>query len=108
MMSACGCVWLRVAACAHVWLWGLCAYLGLNVWWQRTEELDEATLDDSGPGGCPKLAEQIVLSSCDFTEQDTDDVELPTRCKPCYAAPTATSTDSGVGDATASTLKNEL
>ena len=100
MLSARGCV------CARLVVGSVC--IGLNVWWQRTEELDEATLDDSGPGGCPKLAEQIVLSSCDFTEQDMDDVELPTRCKPCYAAPTATSTDSGVGDATASTLKNEL
>ena len=22
--------------------------LGLNVWWQRTDELDEASIDDSG------------------------------------------------------------
>ena len=61
------------------------AEAGLNVWWARTEELDEATLDDSGPGGCPELAEPVALSSCDFTEQDRNDVEAPTRCAICYA-----------------------
>ena len=59
--------------------------LGLNLWWQRPEELDEATVDDDGPGGCPALGEPVALSTCGFMEQDMEGVELPTRCGPCYA-----------------------
>ena len=67
---------------------------GLNVWWVRTDELDEASVDDSGPAGCPELFQPVPLSSCEFTEQDRDDVEVPTRCKPCYT-PSAKEVGSG-------------
>lgn len=55
---------------------------GLNLWWNRLEELDVSELDESTENGCPQLQRPVTVSDCEFNE-DTQMGEITTACQLC-------------------------